>query len=58
MNERVDTLGWDVVIGIPLVVANARINEEMALSNLSFDFDASVMMLWTPLPEVASAILY
>lgn len=41
MNERVDTLGWDVVIGIPLAVANTRISEDMALSNLSFDFDAS-----------------
>jgi hypothetical protein len=41
MSERVDTLGWDVVIGIPLAVANAHISEDMALSKLSFDFDAS-----------------
>lgn len=41
MNERVDTLGWDVVIGIPLAVANTHISEDMALSKLSFDFDAS-----------------
>lgn len=41
MNERVDTLGWDVVIGMPLALANDRLSQDAALCNLRFDFDAS-----------------